>query len=178
MKNILRRGKKDNKVDEESKLKGNVDARAMENYNSNNENERLNVGDNQVVDRENEKNNFANQVNQVNQANQGGQVNQVNQMDEQANSANKPMVAENSNLNPNNQNFNNIPKSNVESNLLNPSNVNTSQVKPKEENIIQKEFKNIFQGQDFFSNNTYRKRLMHFTFACIIVDILILQALW
>lgn len=46
------------------------------------------------------------------------------------------------------------------------------------ENKIQTEFKNIFQGKDFFSNNKHRRRLMYMSFTSIIIDALILQILW
>jgi hypothetical protein len=46
------------------------------------------------------------------------------------------------------------------------------------ENPIQKEFKNIFKGSDFYDNDKYRRRLMHLLFYCIIQDLLILEVLW
>ena len=46
------------------------------------------------------------------------------------------------------------------------------------ENKIQKQFKNIFGGNDYFENNYYRKRVMYLTIFCIILDILHLQVLW
>jgi hypothetical protein len=47
----------------------------------------------------------------------------------------------------------------------------------KVENKIQKEFKHIFQGQDFFSNNTYRKRLIHLTLILTVIVIITLEIL-
>jgi hypothetical protein len=46
------------------------------------------------------------------------------------------------------------------------------------ENPIQKEFKNIFKGNDFYDNNKYRRRLMHLLFYCIVQDLVILEVLW
>jgi len=68
--------------------------------------------------------------------------------------------------NPNNEN-NNIPQNRF-----------FNQKPVAYENKIQKQFKNIFGGNDFFENNYYRKRVMYLTIFCIIVDILHLQLLW
>jgi len=46
------------------------------------------------------------------------------------------------------------------------------------DNKIQKQFKNIFGGNDYFENNYYRKRVMYLTIFCILIDILKLQVLW
>ena len=64
-------------------------------------------------------------------------------------------------------NENNLPK---ELNFLNNRQVF--------ENKTQKQFKNIFRGNDFFENNYYRKRVMYLTICCILIDILHLQILW
>jgi hypothetical protein len=73
-------------------------------------------------------------------------------------------------------------QNNNEGNLIqNPqatvNEVSQNKIPQKVENKIQNEFKHIFTN-DMFSNNSYRKRLLHFTFVCIVVDILILQILW
>lgn len=46
------------------------------------------------------------------------------------------------------------------------------------ENKVQKEFKNIFQGSDFFSNNKYRIIVMNIAMISIIADMIILEILW
>ena len=46
------------------------------------------------------------------------------------------------------------------------------------ENPIQKEFRNIFKGNDYNNNDKTRKRLMHLLFFCIVQDLIILEVLW
>ena len=64
------------------------------------------------------------------------------------------------------------------SNKINPKDLNLINKNFIRENKIQKEFKNIFKGNDYFENNYYRKRVMYLTLFCVIVDILHLQILW
>jgi hypothetical protein len=49
--------------------------------------------------------------------------------------------------------------------------------KPKE-NLIQKEFKHIFEKKNNVNSNRFRRRLMHLLFYCIVQVILILQIEW
>jgi hypothetical protein len=49
--------------------------------------------------------------------------------------------------------------------------------KPKE-NLIQKEFKHIFDRKNDVNSNRFRRRLMHLLFYCIVQVILILQIEW
>jgi hypothetical protein len=162
MKNILRRNKKEPKVDQEPQKQI---IQGVENFNSNegDETNRLKELESNQERPENIENNILRNNQNQNFNNQGqSQGNLQN---------NQPVEVEMQKLNPSG-NVENL-QNNENQNLLNPN-----VVKPKEENKIQTEFKNIFSGRDFFSNNTFRKRLMHFTFACIIVDILFLQILW
>lgn len=70
-----------------------------------------------------------------------------------------------------------IEENNAENNNL-PQNAFFNQKPVAFENKIQKQFKNIFGGNDYFENNYYRKRVMYLTIFCILVDILHLQVLW
>lgn len=163
MKNILRRNKKDQKLDQEpqKQIVENVEV-----YNSNEGDETKRLKELEGNQERLEKNVNINDQNNKNQ-------NFSNQVQSQLNlQKNQPAEVEMQNLNPSG-NADNAVQSNLNQNIQNPN-----VVKQKEENNIQTEFKNIFSGRDFFSNNIFRKRLMHFTFACIIVDILFLQILW
>jgi hypothetical protein len=163
MKNILRRNKKEPKVDQEPQKQI---IEGVENFNSNEGDET-----NRLKELESNQERPENIENNILQNNQNQNFN--NQGQSQGNlQNNQPVEVEMQKLNPSGNVENNL-QNNENQNLLNPN-----VVKPKEENKIQTEFKNIFSGRDFFSNNTFRKRLMHFTFACIIVDILFLQILW
>ena len=46
------------------------------------------------------------------------------------------------------------------------------------ENLIQKEFKYIFEKNNKINQNNYRRRLMHLIFYCILQNIIIIQILW
>lgn len=66
-----------------------------------------------------------------------------------------------------------------EKNLIkDPNFINKLNQMPVVENLIRKQFKNIFRGNDFLENNYYRKRVLYVTFLCILVDLIHLQILW
>jgi hypothetical protein len=159
MKNILRRLKKRGETTNEElkEPEDNVVNNQADNNVINNNNE--------VVSNLPEENKNLNPENGIDVAHVENNLNDINNVNNQDNQENKDNIT-------NNVNNNNIVINPAEEKKVIPA------LPEKKENKIQTEFKNIFQGKDFFSNNTYRKRLMHLTFACILVDMIILEILW
>jgi hypothetical protein len=91
---------------------------------------------------------------------------------------NQPQNNEN-NLDPNN--LNNLPNNNLAEEAAKKeaeAKLQNDKKATVKENPIQKEFKNIFKGNDYYDNNKYRRRLMHLLFYCIVQDLVILEVLW
>jgi hypothetical protein len=92
-------------------------------------------------------------------------------------------------VDPNNPNMMNLNQPQEDpNNVINNLNAKPEDLAKKEaekdvkpvvkENPIQKEFKNIFKGNDSYDNDKYRRRLLHLLFYCIIQDLIILEILW
>jgi hypothetical protein len=125
----------------------------------------------------NENNNSYNYYNVDQYGNQTGNQIGINQPD-------------NTNIDPNNENALNLNQPQENPNNINVNNLEevkkeeeakklAEDIKPViKENPIQKEFKNIFKGNDYYNNDKTRKRLMHLLFFCIIQDLIILEVLW
>jgi hypothetical protein len=160
MKNYLRRAKKNNNINEQQ---SDSDKNLNE---AKKEEENIMIYDNinnKIVENVEKMNEIVNPINQNIDENNNQQEVNIQQIENNINNVNNDLISPQEIKDP------------EQTNLIEDK---KEAIKPKEENKIQKEFQHIFQGKDFFSNNNYRVRLMHFTFFCIVVDILILQFLW